>query len=249
MRIAIAPTAAAAAALLADVVSAALAQTPDLAIGLPTGRTAVPFYAALVARCRGGAADLRRARTFNLDEFSGLRSDDPRSYRAFMQRHLFRHVPVPAAHVHVPDGAARDWREAARRYDDAIAAAGGLDVCIVGIGGNGHLAFNEPAAALVADTHRERLHTDTRRANAHLFGGRLRGVPAHALTMGIGTILRARLVLLLATGAGKARIVGRALAGPVTTRVPASLLQTHPNAVAIVDRAAGRLLRPADPRH
>jgi glucosamine-6-phosphate deaminase len=242
VKLAIASSADGAAAMLADVVVAALRQKPDLVIGLPTGRTAVPFYAALVARHRAGAADFRRARTFNLDEFWGLPPGDPHSYRAFMERHLFAHVNLRPGHTHVPDGAAARWREAARRYEEAIAAAGGIDLCVVGIGANGHLAFNEPAGALAAGTHRQRLSASTRQANAHLFGGRRRAVPAYAITMGIGTILRARLVLLLATGAGKRAIVGRALAGPVTTRVPASLLQTHPNAVAILDRRAARAL-------
>ena len=243
MIVEVAPTARDAAGSLADAVVAALGRTPTLVIGLPTGRTAVPFYAALVARHRSGAADFSQARTFNLDEFCGLRADDPRSYHAFMTRHLFARVNLQPSRTHVPDGTARDWRRAAARFDAAIAAAGGLDLCCVGIGANGHLGFNEPASSLQADTHRERLAASTRRANAHLFGGRIRTVPAFGLTMGMSTILRARAVLLIATGADKAAIVARALNGPITTRVPASLLQVHPRATAILDRAAAGALR------
>jgi glucosamine-6-phosphate deaminase len=239
----VAATASAAAAALAETIVAALGDTPDLVLGLPTGRTAVPFYAALVARYAAGDADFSRARTFNLDEFSGIDASDPRSYHAFMTRHLFARVNLRASHTHVPDGAARDWREAARRYEAAIATAGGLEICCVGIGENGHLGFNEPGAHLVAETHRARLASSTRRGNAHLFGGRAAAVPAYGLTMGIGTILRARRVLLLATGSTKAAIVGRALTGAITTRVPASLLQLHPETRVFLDRAAAARLR------
>jgi glucosamine-6-phosphate deaminase len=242
-RLVIAATGRGAAAALADAVAAALRGRPDLVLGLPTGRTTVPFYAALVERHRAGGADLRRAHTFNLDEFWGLRAGDPRSYRAFMSRHFFAHVNLPGAHARVPDGARRDWRAAADDYEAAIAQAGGLDLCCVGIGENGHVGFNEPGAALTARCHRARLAASTRRANAHLFGGRRADVPAYGLTMGMATILRARVVFLIATGAAKAAIVARALRGPITTRVPASLLQAHPNVIVFLDRAAAARLR------
>jgi glucosamine-6-phosphate deaminase len=243
MVLAVVPTAREAAAALADAIVAAIGGKADLVLGLPTGRTAVPFYAALVSRYVAGVADFARVRTFNLDEFCGLEARDRRSYHAFMRRHLFARVNLHPANTHVPDGAARDWRNAARRYDAAIDAAGGLDVCCVGIGENGHLGFNEPRAVLTPRTHRARLASSTRRANAHLFGGRTGAVPAFGLTMGIATILRARAVFLIATGRDKSAIVARALRGPITTRVPASLLQLHPCATAILDRAAAAALR------
>ncbi len=169
-------------------------------LGLPTGRTAEPVYEALV-RLR---PDFSRAHTFNLDEFLGLPSGDPRSFHAFMHRHLFSRVNVPARHVHFLDGAAKDPDAECARFERAIAAAGGIDLLVLGIGGNGHVGFNEPGAALVLRTHRARLTLATRRANAGPFGGRVTSVPREALSMGMGTILAARAIVLVATGRSKA---------------------------------------------
>jgi glucosamine-6-phosphate deaminase len=142
----------------------------------------------------------------------------------------------------MPNGRAPDWRREVLRYERRIARAGGLDLVVLGIGANGHVGFNEPGPALKAHTHRVALRRESRRANAHLFGGRWQDVPAQALSMGIGTILTAKHVVLLATGAAKARIVARALTGPVTTQLPASLLQVHPDVVVVLDDdAAARL--------
>ncbi len=182
--------------------------------------------------------DFRRATSFNLDEFKGLPADDPRSFHAFMRAHLFDHVNLKAARVHMLDGAARDPRKETRRFDRALAHAGGLGLCIVGIGRNGHVAFNEPAKRLRTGTHVSTLAAGTRRDNAAAFGGRTRDVPRQALTVGMGAILGARGVILLATGPAKAAIVRRALLGPVTPRLPASLLQWHPNMLVIVDERA-----------
>jgi glucosamine-6-phosphate deaminase len=223
---------------VASLVAAALRQQPTLVLGLPTGRTPVELYAELIRLHRRGRADFRRATSFNLDEFTGLRADDPRSFHAFMRAHLFDHVNVTPARVHILDGAARDRRRETRRFDRALARAGGLDVCIVGIGRNGHVAFNEPAKGLKLATHVSRLAPSTRRDNAAAFGGRTRDVPRQALTVGMGAILGARGVILLATGASKAAIVRRALLGPATPRVPASLLQWHPNVLVVLDREA-----------
>lgn len=220
-----------------------LRSTPPLVLGLPTGATPVPLYRALVRAHRNGRADFSRATTFNLDEFVGVGLGDPGSYRTFMETHLFAHINLPARRAHVLDGRASNWRDEAHRYEDRIARAGGLDIVILGIGRNGHIGFNEPGPSLDARTHRVALRRDTRRANANLFGGRWQDVPTHALSMGIGTILGAREVVLLATGAVKARIVARALEGPVSTRVPASLLQAHPNVRIVLDRSAAAALR------
>jgi glucosamine-6-phosphate deaminase len=165
----------------------------------------------------------------------------------FLRRHLLDRVDVPRARAHGLNGAAKDWRKEAGAYEQAIARAGGLDLAFVGIGRNGHVGFNEPGDRLQARTHCVRLRTETRRDNADAFGGRWRDVPTHALSMGIGTILNARGIVLLAFGARKSAIVARALRGPVTTRVPASLLQLHPNAIVVLDRAAAAKL--ADQRH
>jgi glucosamine-6-phosphate deaminase len=240
MRIIIQPSARAAAAEAAGLIAAALDLKPDLVIALPTGRTAVPMYRALAALHRAGRASFRDATSFNLDEFIGIPAAHPGSYRSFMTRHLFRHVDLSADRTYVLNGLARRPRDAAAAFEAAIETAGGLDVAVVGLGANGHIGFNEPGPALSARTHVVKLHASTRRANAALFGGDWRRVPTSALSMGMATILGARRIVLLATGRHKAAIVTRALSGPITTRVPGSLLQTHPNCVVVLDRDAAR---------
>ncbi len=207
-------------------------------LGLPTGRTPIPLYRELVRLHQGGRADFSRATTFNLDEFIGLDSRNPRSYRVFMQRHLFDHVDVAPRRIHFLNGAARDVARECDRYERAIRRAGGIELQILGLGMNGHIGFNEPARALVARTHATRLTPGTRRANAALFGGRVSAVPREALSMGMATILQAERIVLVATGASKARCVERMINGPVTPRLPASFLQLHRNAAVWVDRAA-----------
>jgi glucosamine-6-phosphate deaminase len=159
-----------------------------------------------------------------------------------MQRQLFRHVNLPPRRIHFLDGTARDVDRECLRYERAIARAGGIDLQILGLGANGHIGFNEPAQALVARTHGTKLRSATRRANAALFGGRLAEVPHEALSMGMATILYAKRIVLLATGASKARCVARMIAGPVTPRVPASFLQLHRHAEVWLDRAAASRL-------
>jgi glucosamine-6-phosphate deaminase len=229
---------------LARHVAGALAANPPVVLGLPTGRTPIPLYRELVRLHRAGRADFRRATTFNLDEFLGLGPRDPRSYRAFMRRHLFDHVNCPSQHIHFLNGVARDVAGECGRYERAIERAGGIDLQILGLGANGHIGFNEPARALVARTHRTRLKLATRRANAALFGGRVSAVPREALSMGMATILHARRIVLIATGAGKVRCVAGMIEGPVTPRLPASFLQLHRNAELWVDRAAAGAIRP-----
>lgn len=240
LRVVIHPSAEAASLGLADFLGRTLRQWPAVVLGLPTGRTPIPLYRELVRLHAQGRADFSRATTFNLDEFAGLSPRDPRSYHAFMRRHLFDAVNLAPERIEFLNGGARDMRREALRYERRLAAVGGLDLVLLGIGGNGHLGFNEPAATLAPRTHLSTLRPTTRRANAWLFDGDVRRVPRRALSMGIGTILSARGVVLLATGGAKAAIVRRALTGPVTTRVPASLLQLHPNVVVVLDRDAGR---------
>ena len=220
-----------------------LEEDPELVLGLPTGRTPVPMYRALVALHRQARVDFSSATTFNLDEFVGLPAEHPGSYRSFMRRHLFAHVNTNPERTHLPDGNARRPRAEAARYDAAIAAVGGLDIAVLGIGANGHIGFNEPSDALPAGTNVVTLRPSSRVGNAASFGGHVSRVPRQAISMGVGTILSARHVVLLATGAGKAAIIKKALHGPVTTRVPASLLQLHPRVVVVMDRAAALLLQ------
>jgi glucosamine-6-phosphate deaminase len=220
----------------------ALAGNPTLVLGLATGRTPIPLYRELARLHRIGLADFSRATTFNLDEFLGLAARDPRSYHAFMHRHLFDHVNLSRRRIHVLNGAARDVARECVRYERTIERAGGIDLQILGLGTNGHIGFNEPARALVAHTHRTRLTPATRRANAPLFGNRVAAVPREALSMGMATILAGKRIVLLATGATKARCVQRMIEGRVTPRLPGSFLQLHRNAEVWLDRAAaGRL--------
>ncbi len=215
-----------------------LTEQPDTVLGLPTGRTPIPLYRELVRLHQAGRVDFSRATTFNLDEFRGLRAVDPRSYRAFMRHHLFDHVNLSPRRIHILDGAARDAERESEHYERAIERAGGIDLMILGLGINGHIGFNEPGRSLVARTHCTRLTPGTRRANASLFGNRASAVPREALSMGMATILHAKRVVLLATGASKARSVARMVEGPVTTRLPASFLQMHRNTEIWLDRAA-----------
>ncbi|MCL4811023.1 MAG: glucosamine-6-phosphate deaminase [Vicinamibacteraceae bacterium] len=227
-----------AAAVLADRIAAEVAANPALVLGLATGRTPVPLYQRLVDLYRRRGIDFSRVTTFNLDEFWGLGPDHPGSYRAYMQRHLFAHVNIDPARVHFLNGLAPDAERECARYERAIAEAGGIDLQVLGIGGNGHIGFNEPAGALNARTHLAVLKPQTRRANASFFGNDASRVPADALSMGMATILQSRTVVLVAMGRGKRRAVERMVHGPLTTRVPASFLQLHPQVEVLLDEAA-----------
>lgn len=187
---------------------------------------------------RAGKADFSRATTFNLDEFLGVAATDPGSYRQFMERHLFSGINLPRRRIRFLNGVAPDPLCEAARYERCIARAGGIDLLLLGLGSNGHIGFNEPAASLVTFTHVCTLKPATRRANAAWFGGKANQVPARALSMGMGTILKSRRIVLLATGRDKASAVRRLVEGRVTTRLPASFLQVHPCAEIWLDTAA-----------
>jgi glucosamine-6-phosphate deaminase len=227
-----------AARALAHRIADALAANPRLVLGLPTGRTPVRFYHDLASLAEHGHADFSQATTFNLDEFVGVAPTHPGSYRRFMETHLFSRVNIAPERIQFLDGAAGDLQEECSRYERAIAAAGGIDVQILGLGTNGHIGFNEPGRALHARTHRAALRPETRRANAALFGGDPEAVPAEALSMGMATILQARSIVLLATGRTKADCVERLVRGPITTELPASFLQLHHDVEIMLDEAA-----------
>ena len=226
----------------ATAVAAQLASKSSSVIGLPTGRTSLTVYDALVTLHEAGEADFSQAHTFNIDEFVGLPSSDKRSYCAFMQKHLFTRINLPAGHIHFLNGGATNHEAECARFEREIASLGGMDLLLVGIGGNAHIGFNEPARLLETRTHRARLALETRRSNAPLFGGRFDKVPREALTMGVGTMMEARAILLVATGRSKARAVGSMFSRRVTTAQPASLLQLHPNVEVILDSAAAEKL-------
>lgn len=209
-------------------------------LGLATGKTPLPFYAELIRLHRAGELSFAQVITFNLDEYLGLPGEHPESYRTFMQRELFRHVDIPAANVHIPDGmtAPTDLEAHCRAYEEAIRTAGGIDFQLLGIGRTGHIGFNEPGSPKDSRTRLVELDPVTRQDAAPSFGG-LDQVPTHAISMGCGTILEARKIALLAWGPAKAAIVREALTGPVTDRVSASFLQEHGDATYYVDAEAG----------
>ena len=227
---------------LATRVLGTIVARPALVLGLPTGRTPLGLYRELRERSRGDRIDWSQVRTFNLDEFAGLAPSNPNSYRAYMQAELFEPVSIDPANVGFLNGAAPDLLEECRRYEAAIAEAGGIDLQILGIGANGHIGFNEPADGLCALTHVAELQQESREANAHRFDGDWTNVPARALSMGMATILNAREVVLIATGAEKVDAVHGMIEGLITTRLPASLLQVHPRVTVMVDREAGQRL-------
>ena len=224
-------------AALATRVLSRITSQPSLVLGLPTGRTPLGLYRAL--RAHGDRTDWSQVWTFNLDEFAGLAASHPHSYRAFMQAELFDHVSIDPQHIGFLNGAAPDLKQECRRYEDAITAAGGIDLQVLGIGANGHIGFNEPADGLCAMTHIAELETESRRANARRFGGDWTAVPERALSMGMSTILGASEIVLIATGAEKADAVQGLIEGLITTQLPASLLQVHHRVTVMVDQAAG----------
>ena len=227
---------------LAERIAGDLAARPRQVLGLATGRTPVRLYHELGALHARGRADFSHVTTFNLDEFRGLPSSDPGSYRTFMEEHLFRRVDIRREQVNFLDGSAPDADAECARYDGAIAAAGGIDLQLLGIGTNGHIGFNEPGRELAARSHLVALTASTRRSNAALFGGDVSRVPKEALSMGMGSILRARRIVLIATGKSKAKCVERLVNGPITTKLPASFLQLHASVEILLDGAAARLV-------
>jgi glucosamine-6-phosphate deaminase len=231
------PDAAAVAEHVARLFADLLDHRPDAVLGLATGATPIPIYRRLVAQVRHGRLSFRQAASFNLDEYVGIGADHPASFRHAMQRHLFDHVDLDPARAHVPDGSAADLEAEAARYEHTIRQAGGIDLQLLGIGRNGHIGFNEPGSALDSRTRVVTLAPATRAANRRAFPPG-ETVPTRALTMGIGTILEARAIVLVATGAAKASAVAAALEGPVAPSCPASALQAHRGAAIICDAAA-----------
>jgi glucosamine-6-phosphate deaminase len=236
------PDAQATARAAAERIAVAVARRPRLVLGLATGETMRPLYAALVALQRAGHLDLSGVTTFNLDEYLGVPPEHPASFHAFMREALFDHVPLAAAHL--PRGDAADPAAEAARYEAAIAAAGGIDLQVLGIGRNGHLAFNEPGSGFASRTRVTTLAETTRIANAAAFAPL--PVPQRAITLGLGTILEARACLLIANGAAKAEAIAATVEGPVDPACPASVLQRHPDVTLLLDREAAGALRRRD---
>lgn len=223
----------------ADVVTALVTAKPDAAIAVPTGKTPLPLYERLAALARAGELDLDRVRWFALDEFVGDRIPATSTFAFFLQQRLIRAAGLRAEMLHVLNGAAEDLDAEARRYEALIAAQGGLDLTILGIGRNGHIGFNEPGTPPDSRTGLRHLTDATRQANAYLFPDA--AVPRTALSMGIGTLLDAARVMLLATGSAKAEIVGRLATASPSPDLPASALGPHPNCCVVVDEDAAAM--------
>lgn len=229
----------------ADLLLQRVERHPNSVLGLATGGTMEAIYAHLVAATGTRSVSWAGVTTFNLDEYWGIPADSPASYRTYMNRHLFQHVNIQPNASHVPASFGGDPRSAAQAYEDAITAAGGVDLQLLGIGTNGHIGFNEPTSSLASATRIKTLTAETRDANRRFFE-RLEDVPKYALTVGIGTILASRECIIVGTGQAKAAAVKAMIEGPVAAACPASALQMHRSVTVMIDQDAARDLALTD---
>ncbi|MBO6158362.1 MAG: glucosamine-6-phosphate deaminase [Firmicutes bacterium] len=227
-----------AAGILAGIVNV----KPDAVLGLATGSSPVGTYKELIKLYEAGLLDFSKVRTYNLDEYYPLAPENDQSYHYFMNVNLFDHVNIDKESVHVPDGNAADMNEACASYEAMLNEIGGVDIQVLGIGGNGHIGFNEPCDEFVGPTHVVSLTESTIQANSRFFE-KIEDVPTKAISMGIGSIMKAKKILLVANGAGKAEAIAKTLEGPIVPQVPASILQLHPDVTIIVDEAAAAGLK------
>ena len=221
----------------ANIILAQIILKPDCVLGLATGSTPIGTYQQLIARYQEGDLDFSQVRTANLDEYRGLTRDNDQSYYYFMYHNLFKEVNIDMANTNIPDGTNPDSAAEAARYDQVIRDLGGVDLQLLGMGQNGHIGFNEPGDAFDKGTHCVDLQPSTIEANKRFFAS-IDDVPKQAYTMGIQTIMSARKILLLVSGAEKAEILHKALCGPITPHVPASVLQLHNDVTVVADEAA-----------
>lgn len=246
MEIVILPDAAAVGVAAAGRIAAVVARNPEAVLGLSTGSSPLGTYEALAELVRRGEVDLSRASGFALDEYVGIAPDSPQSYAATIAHDVTVPLGLDPARVHVPPGSAQDLEAACERYEQAIRAAGGVDVQILGIGANGHIGFNEPTSSFASRTRIKTLAPRTREDNARFFGGDLDAVPLHCITQGLGTILDAKRLLLVAQGEAKADAIAKSVEGPLSAMVPGSALQLHPHATVLLDEAAASRLTLSD---
>lgn len=226
----------------ANIITSLVQTNPNATLGLATGSTPIGIYNEMIQLHQKGMVSYKHVKAFNLDEYVGLPSDHSQSYAYFMKEKLFQHIDISPSQTYIPNGTAADPQEECKEYDQLLDSIGQLDLQLLGLGHNGHIGFNEPNPSLVRGTHVVELKKETREANARFFDNQ-ESVPTHAITMGVGGILKAKMIMLVVKGADKADIVHRALTGPITTECPASLLQTHPNLVVLLDAEAGRHFR------
>lgn len=221
----------------ANIISAQVIMKPNCVLGLATGSTPVGIYKQLIEWYNKGDLDFSQVKTANLDEYKGLTKGNDQSYYHFMRENLFCHVNIKEKNTNIPDGTEPDAQKEAARYEEAIQNLGGIDLQLLGLGHNGHIGFNEPSDIFPKDTHIVDLQESTIEANKRFFES-IDEVPRQAYTMGIGTIMRAKKILLVVNGGNKADILHEAIKGPVTPRVPASILQLHPDVIIVADEAA-----------
>ncbi len=229
--------------LAADMIAKVVRRKPRAVVGFATGTTPLGTYKELIRMHREEGLDFSQVVTFNLDEYIGLSKDNEQSYHYFMWENLFKHINILEANVHIPRGTAEDLHRHCIEYEEEIFDHGGLDIQLLGIGSNGHIAFNEPGSSLGSRTRIKTLDEKTRQDNVRFFDS-IDVVPRYCITMGIGTIMEAEKLILLANGENKADAVMKTVEGPITASAPASAIQLHPNVTVIVDKtAASRLSR------
>ena len=225
----------------ATLIAAQLLRKPDSILGLATGSSPIPTYQALIDMHNAGVLDFSQAKSFNLDEYVGIDPEHVCSYHRFMQDNLFSQVNMKPENIHVPDGNAEDIPASAKAYDEAIVNAGGIDLQLLGIGRNGHIGFNEPGGQFIYGCHRVELSQSTIEANTRFFDSEA-DVPRAAVSLGIGAIMEAKQVLLIATGTDKAEAIRQAIEGDVSPLCQASILRTHPHVIFLLDEKAASLL-------
>ena len=224
--------------IAATIISDQIIEKPDSLLGLATGSSPIGAYKELVNAYKKGDLDFSHIHTVNLDEYKGIDKKNKNSYSYFMNRELFKHVNINTENTYIPDGTVLNEEKACNDYDEILQKAGTIDLQILGIGNDGHIGFNEPDTLFHKTTHCVQLSAETRRANARFFNDSIELVPEKAYTMGIQSIMNARKIILIVSGRGKAKIIKESFQGPVTSQVPASILQLHPNTILIGDSAA-----------
>ncbi len=229
----------------AQVVAQTLNSKPNAVLGLATGSTPVGLYEELVRMHREEGLDFSQVTSFNLDEYVGLKRTDPQSYHYFMHHHLFQHINIPKQNIYIPSGTTDNYEAFCCWYEQRIVECGGIDLQILGIGSDGHIAFNEPSSSLGSRTRIKTLARQTIQDNARFFE-KPEDVPIYAITMGVGTILEARRIVLLASGESKSEAIAAAIEGPVTSMITASALQLHSDTICYLDRAAAADLKNVD---
>lgn len=223
--------------IAAGIIQEQINAKPDTVLGLATGSTPIGTYKELINRCKQGELDFSNVTTFNLDEYYKIPKDNPQSYHYFMHQNLFNHINIKPQNVNIPNGYAENVDEECDRYEGLIEKAGGVDLQVLGIGSNGHIGFNEPAAELNSETHMTKLTETTVRDNSRFFDN-IEDVPKNAITMGIGTIFKAKKIILLISGKNKAEVAQKIFEGKISTDIPATLLQLHSNTTVIIDEDA-----------